>query len=102
MTVLPDLKRHPVAMVTYVIYLLMWAFFVTAIISISRKQEESGMMYCGTGVMLTYYMMLVLSSVYLILTFSFALFTSNKRFFFNMTFAIVLPIILAFLWQFVW
>ena len=102
MIVISDLKRHPVALVTYVIYLFMWVLFTAMIIQISSKQAESGIAFCGTGVIVTYYFMLILSGVYLVSTFSFFLLNSDKRFFINLVLAIVVPMVLAFLWQFIW
>ncbi|MCE7039795.1 hypothetical protein [Dyadobacter sp. CY312] len=102
MLTISELKRHPLAILTYVIYLGLWIFLIAAFIRISAVQAASGEMRCMTGPMVTYFALLWISVFYLISTLFFAIFDSDRRFFIKISIAILVPLALAFLWRFTW
>ena len=94
-------RKHPIVVLVYSLYMLTWAFFATAIIRINQMQAESGGR-CVTGVMLFYFSMIVLSCLYLFVVLFFAFFTKRNNIYPKLALAILVPIALALLWQLFW
>ncbi|WP_147300357.1 hypothetical protein [Dyadobacter luteus] len=94
-----ELKRHPFAVVTYMTYIVLWILFVSGVYSIEAKWEGQGGIRCATGVMVTFFMMLALSALFLVSSLLFTFFTRDKKFFGYLTLGVLLPVIIVLLWQ---
>lgn len=95
-------RKHPVAIVLYAMYLLLWICFIGISTSTNVGYPLGENRYCTTGFMVVFFMMLTISAVYFIATFLFVIFSINKKFYLQMAVAVLLPLILAFIWQALW
>lgn len=95
-------RKHPIAIVLYAMYLLLWISFIGISTSTNVGYPLGENRYCITGFMVVFFMMLTISTVYFIATSLFVIFSINKKFYLKMALAVLLPLILAFIWQALW
>lgn len=94
-----ELKRHPVAILTYMAYIMLWIMFVRGAYVIRTRQVEEGLIRCGTPVMITLFMLLGLSALYFMISLLVAFFTRDRRFFLYLALGILVPVIGLLIWQ---
>ena len=97
-----EFRQHRFAILLYIAYFLSWTLFAASIIRINLNQVRSGDIFCGDGVIVVYYLLLPLSSIYLVSTLFAVLSSTNKKFYLRLAFAIFLPVLIAYLWKCTW